>query len=263
MVEQITILELALIDPPEEMAREFVDPDKVRELAESIREVGLQEPIIVRPRNSRYEIVAGHRRSLAHQLLGKLQIDTIVRELTDEQVLLIRAIENDQRVDLNPIERARNYQRLKDRFGWTESQIGQKVGRHRNTIRNYLDLLDTPEEFQSAIAKGLMAMDVARTLNKIEDPSFRKYYFESAVRNGVTVEVAELWVSEWHKARIPAAQGGDGGGGVDLSGQSSLPIFTACCCCLMAVDVKEVKYIPVCANCAGQIKGALKPEKTK
>lgn len=260
MEEKIELLDVEKVDPPEEAARETIDPEKVRELAESIRSLTLLEPIIVRPRNGRFETVAGHRRLLAHRLIGAVTIKAIVRDLTDDEVFLIRAVENDQREDLNPMERARQYKKMIDRFGWTRREVAAKVGRHHNTVANYLELLEVPEDFQDAVAKKKISMDVARCLAKIEGPSFRKLYFTSAVQNGATLEVAQGWVNDYEKTRLNQSQGGDGGspGVQDL--QASLPVFGACVCCLGPVEVSKIKYIPVCPDCEGQIRGALKPK---
>lgn len=127
--EVIHELEIEKIDPPADAFRDLIDPDGVRELAESIRSQGLHSPILVRPVDSRYEIVFGHRRYLAHRLIGEVKIKSIVRVMTDDQVFEARAIENDQREDLNPMERARVYRRLREKFGMSNRQIAQRMGR--------------------------------------------------------------------------------------------------------------------------------------
>src|SRR3972149_9973151 len=105
-MDQIQIISIDSIDRPVKIAREVIDPERVRELAESIREVGLWEPVLIRPSNGRYEMVAGDRRYLAHKLLNFKEIKAIVRELDDRDTVVIRGIENLQRVDLSPSEEA-------------------------------------------------------------------------------------------------------------------------------------------------------------
>lgn len=216
MEEQIVMMDIEKIDEPVEADRDLIDPDKIRELAESIRSQGLHSPILLRPSNGRYEIVFGHRRLLAHRLLGELKIRSMIKEMTDDQVFEARAVENDQREDLNPIERAKTYKRLRDKFGMSNHQIARKMGRSASIVDRYLKLLEIPEEFKDAVAKRKVGMDVAVILNKIEDEEFKKFYFVSAVENGVTIEVAQMWLTNWRKTRAATAyeSGGSGGGGL-------------------------------------------------
>jgi len=258
MTENLVYLNIEEVDPPGDAARDFIDPDKVRELAESIRSQGLLQPILARCTNGRYEVVAGHRRYLAHRLLGEIKIKAIVRDLSDEDVEVIRAIENDQREDLNPIEKAKGYKRLKDKFGMTFEQIGQKMGRHRETIMRFVHLLDIPGEFQREVAKGRLSIGVALCLNEIDDESFRNYYFDSAVQNGVTLDVAKMWVTEYFKTRQGKVEGYDGVGPGGVPFQEPLPIYQTCACCVGPVEVNKVRYIPVCPECEKEIRGARK-----
>lgn len=260
MEERFELIDMGKVDPPGDAARDFIDPDKVRELAESIRGQGLLQPILVRPLNGRFEVVAGHRRWLAHRLLAKVDIKALVRELSDEEVEVIRAIENDQREDLNPIEKARGYKKLADKFGLTREQIAQKMGRSRETIIRFIKLLEIPEEFQRELAKGKLSIAVALCLNEIGDEAFKKYYFTAAVENGVTLEVARAWVSEYEKTRqgrVEGVEGGVPGGGAV---QEPLPIYQTCVVCIGAVEVNKVRYVPVCPECEREIRGALKPK---
>jgi len=260
--EVIQELKMESIDPPGDAFRDEIDPEAVRELAESIRSQGLHAPILVRPANGRFEIVFGHRRFLAHRILGEAKIRCMVREMTDDQVFEARAVENDQREDLNPMERARVYKRLRDKFGLTNRDIGRRVGRSPGVVDKYFKLLEVPDEFQDGISKKKISMDVALVLVKIEDPEFRRFYFQAAIGNGITHNVAETWLNDWRKTRTGTAYEGGGGGQGEGPAQETLPIFGTCCCCLGPVDVNKMKYIPVCGDCEPQVRGALKPGKT-
>ena len=260
MSEKMVLLDIEKVDPPTIAARDFIDPESVRELAESIRDQGLYEPIIVRPLNGRYEIVMGHRRWLAHRLIAKTTIKSIIREMSDEEVEIARAVENDQREDLNPIEKARGYQRLRDKFGLSQEQIGQKMGRSRETIIRFLKLLKIPEEFQIALAKKKLSIGVALCLNEIDDEISKRYYFAAAIENGVTEEVAKAWVTDYFKTRCGTVEGSGGGVGVGGQIQESLPIYQTCICCGGPVEVSKVHYVPVCPPCEVEIRGALKPK---
>ena len=262
MVEEIIHeLDIDKVDPPGDAFRDLIDPETVRELAESIRSQGLHSPILVRPVNSRFEIVFGHRRFLAHRLIGEVKIKSMVREMTDDQVFEARTVENDQREDLNPMERAKAYKRLRDKFGFSNREIGRRMGRSPGVVDKYFKILEVPDEFQEAVARKRLSMEVCLVLVQIEDEQFRKFYFASAVENGVTKEVAELWLNEWRKTRAGSAYDDAGGPGVQGGIQESLPIYGTCSCCLGPVEVTRIKYIPVCPGCEPQVRGALKDNK--
>lgn len=254
MEDKITLLKIEDIDPPIDAARDFIDPDSVRELADSIREQGLLQPILVRPSNGRYEVVVGHRRFLAHRILGEVKIKSIIKKLSDDETFFIRAIENDQREDLNPIEKAKIYKKLNVKFGLSISQIAKKLSRSRVTIERYLKLLEIPEEFQEAVAKKKLVIQVATRLLDIEDPEFQKYYFRAAVENGATQEVAEFWVNEWRKTRANERTLEAGGGGIQMTTGEDRPIYQTCYTCFGAVSIKDVRYVPICPNCDKEIK---------
>jgi len=260
MKEEMVFLDIEKVDPPTDAARDLIDPEQVRELAESIRSQGLLQPILARPMNGRFEVVAGHRRLLAHRLIGEVTIKSLVREMTDEEVEIVRATENDQREDLNPIEKAKGYKKLRDKHGMTVEQIAQKMGRNRDTIFRFLNLLKIPDVLQSAVAKKKMSIGVALVLNEIEDESWQNLYYPSAIENGATVEVAQSWVNEYRKFKGQEVGGPTGGLGVVGQLQESLPIYQPCVCCLGPVELSKLRMIYVCRECESQIRGALKPQ---
>src|SRR3972149_731228 len=128
MEGQIQLILMDLIDRPVKIARGVIDPERVRELAESIREVGLLEPVLIRPSNGRYEMVAGDRRYLAHKLLNFKEIKAIVKPLDDRETVVIRGIENLQRVNLTPSEEGRVYLLLREEGGLSTRDISKKTG---------------------------------------------------------------------------------------------------------------------------------------
>jgi ParB family chromosome partitioning protein len=189
------------------------------------------------------------------------EIKSIVREVSDEQLCVIRAIENDQREDLNPIEKAKIYYRLKEKLGWGSEKIAQRMGRSPVTVRNYLGLLNLAPEWQTEVAMKRLAMAVALCLNEIDDEDFRNYYFKAAVQNGVTFDVARTWVDSYRKTKVGAPQSGMGGEGVVSPDATSAPVYNTCFVCLGPVEVNKVRYVPVCPDCCGRIKAALVSDK--
>jgi ParB family transcriptional regulator, chromosome partitioning protein len=144
--------------------RREMDPASLDDLANSIRTQGIIQPIIVRPVDDKYEIIAGERRWRAAQLAGLTEVPVIVRHIPDEAAIAIALIENIQRENLNPIEEATALQRLIDEFGMTHQEAADAVGKNRATISNLLRLLVLPEEVRTMLERGQLEMGHARTL---------------------------------------------------------------------------------------------------
>ena len=254
--ERIQLIDMKMIDRPVKIARDTIDPERVRELAESIRESGLQQPIKVRPVNGRYEIVFGDRRYLAHKLLDLKTIKAIVTEMDDQETVVIRGIENLQRENLSPSEEAMCYRALKDEGMLSIPQIAKKTGKTYVTIKRYLDFSECPEDVRRAVDQKRMTMNVLEALREIEDPEVFKYHFDMAAQNGITIQVARLWVDDYMKSKMGKFYS-DGGsppsGGVD---SISKPVYMTCECCLGAVEMKEVRSMVVCIPCLKKVRHA-------
>jgi ParB family chromosome partitioning protein len=151
--------------------REWFDEAKIDELAASVREQGILQPLIVRQRENGYELIAGERRLRAAIRAGLKTVPVVVREANDNQALQWALVENLQREDLNPIEEARAYRRLQDEFGWKQEEIAERVGKSRSTVANSLRLLALPQELQQEIAGGRLSMGQARALLSLERDS--------------------------------------------------------------------------------------------
>jgi len=248
-------IDMTQIDRPKAIAREKIDPEKIRELAESIREIGLQEPVILRPADGRYEIVAGDRRYLASKIINAKKILAIVKDLSDEETLLIRATENDQREDLTPMERARQYGALRDTLKYNIEKIARKMGRTHQTVIRYLGLLELDEKFQLAVDRGQIAIDCAYQLRKIDDPQMRNYYLTAAVENGITVDVARKWVEDYISSKEARFYDSQGGGGLSYPLPDSAPVYQTCSGCRGPVAADKMRYIGVCLACEQKLKG--------
>jgi ParB family transcriptional regulator, chromosome partitioning protein len=166
---EVAQLDVARIRPnPFQPRREF-RAEELEELAASIREHGLLQPIIVRPVGDDFEIVAGERRVRACQRLGLATVPALVRTATDTQMLELALIENIQRADLNAIEEARAYQSYIQRLDLTQEQAAQRLGRSRPTVANMLRLLDLPPDVQELVSRGTISMGHARALLALTD----------------------------------------------------------------------------------------------
>lgn len=238
------------IDRPKVVARDRIDPEKVRELAESIREIGLQEPILLRPCDGRYEVVAGDRRLMAHKLIGAERIHAIVKDVSDEDTILIRASENIQREDLSPLEKARIYQQMRKVLGWNVEKISKRMGVRHETVTRYLGLLELEVEFQEAVDRGGLGIEVAYILSKIVEPEFRRYYMKAAVENGVTIEVARRWVVDYENSRQAKFYDEAGGVGVPASVVGPSVVYHTCAGCKGPVASEQVRYFGLCPECS-------------
>jgi ParB family transcriptional regulator, chromosome partitioning protein len=166
-------LAIELIQRNPAQPRRYFDENELAELADSIRTRGVLQPVVVRPAPSldgRFELVAGERRWRAAQKAGLTQIPAVVQDLTDVEVLEIGIIENIQRVDLNPLEEATSYQQLIDRFGRTQQEIAEVVGKSRPHIANMLRLLTLPDEVQGMVRDGQLTAGHARAVLAAPNP---------------------------------------------------------------------------------------------
>ncbi len=194
-------IKLDLIDEPSGVVRMEIDPEAVTDLAKNIAEVGLLQPLNVRPRGERFEIVFGHRRFKAVQQLGYKKVPCIVGDRGDVGTALARASENLRRVDLTPIEEAAIYADLHDNHALSYNDIGKQMGPSAGVVRRRTDLLRMPPEVQKAIHRKQISVGVAEELWSIGDPEGISYYLGHAVDHGVTVAVARQWAQDWKKAK--------------------------------------------------------------
>ena len=161
-------LPIELIEPNPQQPRSHFDQGKLEELADSIREKGVIQPLIVRPQGERFQIVAGERRWRAAQMARLHEVPVILREMSDTDVLEVAIIENIQRADLNPIEEGLGYQQLIDRFGHTQDQLSKALGKSRSHIANMMRLTGLPDAVKALLSDGSLSMGHARALVPLE-----------------------------------------------------------------------------------------------
>lgn len=196
---------IELISPnPRNPRRNFAEADLV-DLAQSIREHGVVQPVVVRPaQDGRYEIIAGERRWRAAQRAGLAEIPVIVRDVNDRTALELAIIENVQRADLNPVEEATGYQQLIDEHGYTQADLGQVIGKSRSHVANTLRLLKLPEVIRDMLVDGTLSAGHARTLVTAEDPA---WLAKRIVEEGLSVRQAEALAQSPRRERAPEVKG--------------------------------------------------------
>jgi ParB family chromosome partitioning protein len=166
----ITSLKISEIEPNRKQPREYFEDEALRELADSIREHGVIQPLVVRPLESGgYQIVAGERRWRASRMVGISEVPVVIRELNDSETLEIAIIENLQREDLNPVELALGYKSLMEQHDMTQEQVADKLGKSRPVIANTIRLLSLPEDVLGHVKSGKISRGHAKALLSLED----------------------------------------------------------------------------------------------
>ncbi|MBR2711072.1 MAG: ParB/RepB/Spo0J family partition protein [Bacilli bacterium] len=194
------ILQLNLDDiiPNRFQPREVFDEQELKELALSIKEHGVIQPIIVRSVNGKYEIIAGERRYKASALAGKTTIPAIINNLDDKEASKVALLENLQRKNLNPIEEARTFQKILELDEMTQEELAKTMGKSQSAVANKLRLLQLPDPIQDAILKKQIPEHHARLLLKVEDPKKQKELFKQIVTEKLSVKEVDRRIKEMY-----------------------------------------------------------------
>lgn len=189
-------IRLSEIEPNREQPRRDFDEETIANLAESIRENGLLQPILVRRSAMGYQIVAGERRWRACRMLGMNEIPAVVKELDDEQVAKAALIENIQREDLNPIEIAAAYRDLMEKYHMTQEQLSKTIGKSRSSIANMVRMLDLPESVQQLMAANKLSIGQAKAIAEAKDSERMEELAKQASDGKMTVRGIEKEISK-------------------------------------------------------------------
>jgi ParB family transcriptional regulator, chromosome partitioning protein len=186
---------ISALDPNPFQPRSAMDPERLAELTASVRESGIVQPILVRRRGERYQIIAGERRFRAAQATGLATVPVMVRDVDDEHLLELALVENIQREELNPIEEAQAFHRLQDEFGLTQEEIARRVGRDRATVANTLRLLRLPRELRELLAEARLDAGHGRAILALERAEDQVALGREAARKGLSVREVERRVA--------------------------------------------------------------------
>ena len=189
-------LDLDLIEPNSEQPRSKFTEEKLEELAQSIRANGIVQPIVVRKRGTRYQIVAGERRWRAAQRAGLQKIPAVIKEVADEKLLELALIENIQRQELNAMEEARAYKNLVDTIGLTQEMIAERVGKNRTIITTFLRLLKLPKDIQRLVEEEKLSAGHGRALLMLNDSDMQKRIAARAIELSLSVRETEKAVKK-------------------------------------------------------------------
>jgi ParB family chromosome partitioning protein len=188
---------ISQIQPNPFQPRKTFNEASIDELARSVREHGIVQPLVVTRAGDKYKLIAGERRYRAAQKAGLTTVPVLIKEMmTEGDALQIALIENIQREDLNPIEEAMAYHQLHDDFQLTQEEISRRVGKERSTVANFLRLLKLPDPVKKLLASGQLSMGHARALLAIESPKKQEQLAERVVRKNLNVRQTEMLASE-------------------------------------------------------------------
>ena len=196
-------IDIDLIDPNPVQPRSSFQAERLRELSESIRSNGIIQPLIVRRKGDRFELVAGERRWRAARLAELGRVPVVVQDLADNQLLEVSLIENIQREDLNPIEIAQAYDRLAKELHLSHEEVAKRTGKDRSTVTNMVRLLKLPEEVQVLLAEQRLSMGHARALLGLSSPELQLSLAEKASSQGFSVRQVEREVQKLNETREP------------------------------------------------------------
>ena len=201
---KVSQIKLSMIDPKSDQPRKYFDKETLEELASSIAENGLLQPILVREYgDSRYQIIAGERRFRASKLAGLSEIPAIVLDKDDRKVAEIALIENIQREDLNPVEEAMAFRALIKEYDLTQEELSEKVGKSRSAIANTMRLLDLPDEILTMVAAGDLSAGHARTLLGVKDRDNMLILADKTIEFDYSVRQLEEEVKRINKPKKP------------------------------------------------------------
>ena len=196
---RILMLKLDLVQPNKEQPRKTFDEEKINELAESIKNYGVLQPLLVQKNDSFYEIIAGERRWRAAKAAGLKEVPAVLKEYSKQEAMEISLIENVQRADLNPIEEALGYRQLIDEFGLTQEEIAVRVAKSRTAITNTMRLLKLDEQIQNMLVQGVITSGHARALLSLEDTQMQLKAAKEILDKKLSVRETERLVKRLQK----------------------------------------------------------------
>ena len=198
-----TIVKITQVEPNREQPRKNFDEDALQELADSIKQFGLLQPILVQDRKTHYEIIAGERRWRAAKLAGLKEVPVIIRDYTEQEIVEISLIENIQREDLNPIEEAQAYKKLLTEFNLKQDEVAERVSKSRTAVTNSMRLLKLCDEVQQMIIDDMLSTGHARALITIEDPEQQYTIAQKIFDEKLSVRDVEKLVKNLNKSEKP------------------------------------------------------------
>ncbi len=253
------IILLTSIREPKFIARDDFDKDEMQQLMDSIEDHGLIQPIRVKPVHGGYEIVAGHRRFMAHKKLKLKEIRCEIVSATDTEQEIVKMQENKVRTELSDVEEAKSFQHLKKITGMSNKKIAKQANVSESYVTQKIEIMGYPDFLFNAVSSAQLTFSAARELVRIKDLKVLEDYVDHACRSGITPKVAKQWVEDWiindklNKGEIQEAVKNTEGATIDT-------IKLPCFCCGRYFKPENTSMIRVCKSDLDTIKKALKIE---
>lgn len=206
MDDKIQEIFIDQIDDPQDPMRSEISRDGLFDLADDIKKHGLINPITVRPKEKRFEVVAGHRRLSACKIAGKVKIECVVRDLSDQEATEIMIAENLKREDVNPVDEAVAVRKYMEATNADTKEAAHALGYSESWVLSRIEVGEMPDYLQEHLRKGQIKLGVALILNQIKHDSVRVDWVALAVRDGVSIAQAEYWLSDYKRQLLPGGQ---------------------------------------------------------
>jgi len=254
--EGFKLIKLDLIDDPNQPLRSNIDQDRLNELVLSIKQMGLIEPIIVRPKGERFEVIAGHRRLLASQIAKTPELPCIVKRLGQEETEIMKLHENMYREDISPLDEAKHFNYLIQSQKISPAKLAQFIGKSATYVSERLATFNYPDELRNALASRKITFSSAREFARHPDPEKIKQFLRYAIQNGVTPNMARQWVQDDMQSLRPKDpnqdQTADG-----FAVEESQGLRYSCELCSEPIDIQELSVVYMHNKCNGELRRSL------
>lgn len=246
--EKIENIPLDIIDEPGAAIRSRVNDAGLKELADSIRDVGLLQPILVRHRGQRYEIIAGHRRFLACRLLGTLTIPAIVRSFDDARSDIVKLSENFYREEVNVVDEAKFLAGLIERHNLSIVKLAEMINRSETYIRERIEMVNWDPLILDYLYENKIIFTAAKYLAQIDNEAIRRSWLDIAVRCGITVAQAKSWLEQYQKGALPPMPGPEVAEALE-AGRLGVVVEKECTLCGKTGRIEEMAVVFVHKDC--------------
>jgi ParB family chromosome partitioning protein len=259
-MSQIKYINLADLNLPEFEAHKQIDEKLVLEISESIKQIGVIEPIIVRKVNKHLEIVVGCIRYRATKLAGLKAIPCIEMSLEDDQAEIIKLHENVKRINLDHVDQGHTFIMLREKFGMTEDAISASVGKSTPYVSQHISLITQDSELAAAVKEGLLTFSQARELLTVKNKSQRRHFQKYCENGGATIDVLKNWIKEYHYQQ-PDDNPPDSDNTPPNFLHETPKEYRSCEACDKPVEIGDIRQVLYCPACHKAIKDAIFEEK--
>lgn len=259
---EFKVITLDLIDDPERPMRSDLSPESVEDLVLSIKQVGIIEPLVVKPKGKRFEIIAGHRRALASGIANLAEVPCYIVNATKEQGELLKIHENLYRADVRPSDEADHFKYLIEHHKMSPVRLAKLINKSESYVTERLAIFNYPPELRHALDTGKIKFSVAREFGRMEDLVKMREYLKYAVLNGITSTLARQWVVDYHRSQEPASKQHEFTHTVNkVSGV--IENLSTCIFCMKPINLREANVVYIHDKCLDEANNRQEPTAEK